>query len=1349
MKKLIAVILVLTTLFSFLVIPTNAEGTADTVTPALENNISVDSTNSFGGLLSQTINSEMEKQLENNGFNVFSVEYSDGEALVELEALQDCTLFVGIYSEDGTKLITSQNLDITRDDTLVTLTFDISVVPTYFIIQAYLINTDDLKPLCSVYNSNMYTQEMQEFLSKTTDDFEQDKVLQFDDDKTNNFAVFNNTVELIDNNAQMTVTADEENGVYTITNPTDEVKALQVGDIFSYNYENGEVLIVKIASISADENGTITYTESELELEDVFDYVKIDSTASTEDSTIDTSNLGDGIVYNGLVEKPTTYAIDLEGSKGYSHSYDFIDHDFVEKDNIKVTLNGSVEFSLELKLKVYISLKEAYVEFQIEYQLEVGVELSGKISKTFVDLGGLHIVIVPGVIFVARPSVVLEATGKIGLYGRMKGSIGFKVSTKEGVTNISKTPKFEAEFKIEATVFLGISLKPALEIIDEKIAEASLEGVAGVEVKGALSKKATTDDEHHTCSACIEGEFNAKVSLGYKISLLNKEKWTYERDIFEIKLKITDFYFSFEYLEFDFTKCPHKEYRLTVNVKDSGGKNLKNIAVNIGNKSDTTNTFGNVSVFLPDGNYTVSIVNDKYVPISKSVTINGAPQKITRNLYPINNSSGGDSSSGVVSIGANKLSFGSYHSAVITEDGNLYIWGYNNDRQLGNGSTTNSKKPIKIMDNVATVSLGIDYSAAITKDGTLWTWGWNINGQLGNGTTAVSFTPQKIMDNVVTVSLGGYHSAAITKDGNLYTWGSNEYGQLGNGSTTNSEKPIKIMNNVAAVSLGWEHSAAITKDGSLYTWGYNYIGQLGNGTTTDSYKPIKIMDNVASVSLGAYHSAAIKKDGTLWTWGWNINGQLGNDSTTNSKKPIKIMNNVAAVSLGGEHSAAITKDGSLYTWGYNYIGQLGNGTTTDSYKPIKIMDNVVTVSLGGFHSAAITKHGSLYTWGYNDSGQLGNGTTTKSSIPIKINLPKIATYSLRNTTVNPNEFSGLIPNFIYNYYVMESDAVTNPLNNQNLKFIGQAISDEYGNLKLPEYTADIASTEPTIVLKEFTRVSGELEYLISSECTAIITGCTAENAVSIPDSLGDYIPTAIADMAFEGCYNLTDVTLANSITEIADGTFYAQENLIIHSNCKNDNTYFEAFANEQEIDFSIIHNFGEISLNKIPTEGKDGSVMHICADCNHNETLLLPYLKFKPALEIVDGTLLIKFKLPDSVFIGSGYENIGITLNGEAVEPNQENKYFYIYSTVDYNNYNSKLSADIIAEVGGQSFEANCSESISSIADVNSDTKFNIVDLVRIKKNIVSMKECDINGDDSTNSADLVLLRKLLLLKQN
>ena len=312
------------------------------------------------------------------------------------------------------------------------------------------------------------------------------------------------------------------------------------------------------------------------------------------------------------------------------------------------------------------------------------------------------------------------------------------------------------------------------------------------------------------------------------------------------------------------------------------------------------------------------------------------------------------------------------------------------------------------MDNVSAVSLGSNHSAAITTDGSLYIWGVNSSGQLGNGTTEVSYVPIKIMDDVASVSLGENHSAAITTDGSLYTWGDNSYGQLGNGTFESSSIPIKIMDNVASVSLGTQHSAAITTDGSLYMWGFNRSGQLGIGKNDSDpwlfynewdYRntPIKVMDNVIFVSLGDNYSAAITTDGSFYMCGLNLEGELGNGTIEESFVPIKIMDNVIFTSLGEAHSAAITTGGSLYMWGENYSGELGDGLSggiyyeydekIDSNIPIKIMDNVACVSLGGRHSAAITTDGSLYMWGDNEYGQLGNGTTESSNVPIKIEIP--------------------------------------------------------------------------------------------------------------------------------------------------------------------------------------------------------------------------------------------------------------------------------------------------------------------------------------------------------------------------
>jgi len=323
-------------------------------------------------------------------------------------------------------------------------------------------------------------------------------------------------------------------------------------------------------------------------------------------------------------------------------------------------------------------------------------------------------------------------------------------------------------------------------------------------------------------------------------------------------------------------------------------------------------------------------------------------------------------------------------SAVVTESGNLYIWGDNSSGQIGDGTTENKNIPVKVSEQVKSVSLGGHHSAAITESKDLYVWGANWNGQIGNGSTENKNSPIKIMEHVKSVDLGGYHSAAVTESGDLYVWGYNLDGQIGDGTAENKNTPVKIMEHVKNVSLGGYHSAAITESGDLYIWGNNEYGQVGDGTVESKNTPVKIMEHVKSVSLGCDHSAAITESGDLYIWGNNEYGQIGNGTSENKNSPIKIMEHVKDVSLGYDHSAAVTESGDLYVWGYNRYGQIGNGTTEDKAIPIKIMENIQSVDLGYDHSAVLTKTEELYVWGCNTYGQIGDGTTENKGVPIKI-----------------------------------------------------------------------------------------------------------------------------------------------------------------------------------------------------------------------------------------------------------------------------------------------------------------------------------------------------------------------------
>uniref|UniRef100_A0ABS3IRW6 InlB B-repeat-containing protein n=1 Tax=Bifidobacterium asteroides TaxID=1684 RepID=A0ABS3IRW6_9BIFI len=370
-----------------------------------------------------------------------------------------------------------------------------------------------------------------------------------------------------------------------------------------------------------------------------------------------------------------------------------------------------------------------------------------------------------------------------------------------------------------------------------------------------------------------------------------------------------------------------------------------------------------------------------------------------------------------------QISSGEYHSVAIGSDGNLYAWGDNQYGQLGDGTTTNRSTPVMVgkpgdaPDGFIwkQVSSSFRHSAAIGSDGQLYAWGRNYYGQLGDGTTTNRTRPVKIgkpqgaPDGFTwkQISMGSDHSAAIGSDDNLYTWGRNYYGQLGDGTTTNRTRPVKIGKPQGApdgftwkqISMGSDHSAAIGSDDNLYTWGWEDAGRLGRSTSITPYdrpglvdKPTGATDAFAwkQISMGG-HSAAIGSNGNLYTWGYNAYGQLGDGTTTDQARPVKIGKPQGApngftwkqVSLGRWYSAALGSDGSLYTWGDNAYGQLGDGTKVDKHTPTPVQkpqgapDGFTwqKASLGygssDGHSAAIGSDGNLYSWGSNGNGQLG------------------------------------------------------------------------------------------------------------------------------------------------------------------------------------------------------------------------------------------------------------------------------------------------------------------------------------------------------------------------------------------
>ena len=386
------------------------------------------------------------------------------------------------------------------------------------------------------------------------------------------------------------------------------------------------------------------------------------------------------------------------------------------------------------------------------------------------------------------------------------------------------------------------------------------------------------------------------------------------------------------------------------------------------------------------------------------------------NVGQLGNGATSDSNSPVVvnlpaGVSPTAISAGSGHSLAIGNNGKLYAWGDNSYGQLGNGTTSNSATPLVVNlpagVSPTAIAAGSAHNLVIGSDGKLYVWGDNDNGQLGNGTTTQSTTPLVVNlpagVSPTIIAAGIIHSMAIGSDGKLYTWGNNNYGELGNGTTTQSTTPV-VVNLPAGVSPtaitgGSAHSMAKGSDGKLYTWGNNNLGQLGNGTTSSTSTPgiINLPAGVSptTITAGTNHNMVIGSDGKLYAWGYNDCGQLGNGTLPQSNSPVAV--NLPAgvfptvIAAGTNHTLAIGNDSKLYAWGNNNVGQLGDGTTIESTSPIVINllagVSPTAIAAGNDHSLAIGSDGKLYAWGDNSRGQLGNGTNVASNTPLVVNLP--------------------------------------------------------------------------------------------------------------------------------------------------------------------------------------------------------------------------------------------------------------------------------------------------------------------------------------------------------------------------
>jgi alpha-tubulin suppressor-like RCC1 family protein len=134
------------------------------------------------------------------------------------------------------------------------------------------------------------------------------------------------------------------------------------------------------------------------------------------------------------------------------------------------------------------------------------------------------------------------------------------------------------------------------------------------------------------------------------------------------------------------------------------------------------------------------------------------------------------------------ISAGDQHTCAITEANVVKCWGLNENGQLGDGTYTDRLTPVTVKESTdinllaVEISAGYQHTCAITTSGGAKCWGYNEDGQLGDGTTTRRRNPVDVLgltSGVDTISAGTGHTCAITATNGVKCWGDNTHGQLG------------------------------------------------------------------------------------------------------------------------------------------------------------------------------------------------------------------------------------------------------------------------------------------------------------------------------------------------------------------------------------------------------------------------------------------------------------------------------------------------------------------------------------------------------------------------------------------
>lgn len=164
-----------------------------------------------------------------------------------------------------------------------------------------------------------------------------------------------------------------------------------------------------------------------------------------------------------------------------------------------------------------------------------------------------------------------------------------------------------------------------------------------------------------------------------------------------------------------------------------------------------------------------------------------------------------------------QIACGGFNSMFLTEEKIVYICGDGHEGKLGDGDYDDHASwvpiPVPLQQTAQIVACGFMHNMIITENGNVYAFGFNFNGALGLSIYQIA-TPTRIPNfrNIKQIESKGDFTLFLTHDGTVYSCGSNRAGKMGIGENlekTTIPTPIPLLEDVKSIACGSEHSMFI------------------------------------------------------------------------------------------------------------------------------------------------------------------------------------------------------------------------------------------------------------------------------------------------------------------------------------------------------------------------------------------------------------------------------------------------------------------------------------------------------------------------------------------------------------